>query len=62
MTTPLAYRVQDAAEVAGVSPNVIRAAIKRGDLVARYPTTYPVVEHQELQEWLQSRPTEKPAN
>lgn len=62
MTTPLAYRVQDAAKVAGVSPNVIRAAIKRGDLIARYPTTYPVIEREELQDWLKSRPTEKPSS
>ena len=56
--TAVAYNVKDAASVAGVSQDVIRAAIKRGDLIAHYPTSRPVILRAELEEWLKSTPTE----
>lgn len=58
MDKPIAYNVTKAAEQAGVSVDVIRQAIKNGDLIARYPTSRPVIQRSELEEWLDTRPTE----
>ena len=60
MADRLSMSVRDAAEYTGVSRTELYAAIKRGDLIARYPTTKAVIETQELQAWLQTRPTESP--
>lgn len=57
--TPLAYSVQDAAAATGVSPDVIRRAIKAGNLPVKYPTTRPVVLVDDLRAWLESSPTER---
>lgn len=57
---PLAYRVDAAAAACGVGRDVLYAAAKRGDLVFRYPTSWPVIEAHELKRWLKSRPTEAP--
>ena len=58
MSTPIALTIKDAAAAVGVSADVIRAAIKRGDLIANYPTSRPVIRVAELDEWLKRRPTE----
>ncbi|MEA5453253.1 helix-turn-helix domain-containing protein [Sinomonas sp. JGH33] len=55
-----AFNVQQAAELCGVSPDVIRRAIARGDLIARYPSSRPIVEASELDTWLDRLPTEPP--
>lgn len=60
MTEPLSMSVRDAADYTGVSRTELYAAINRGDLIARYPTTKAVIETGELIAWLQSRPTERP--
>lgn len=60
MSEPLAMSVRDAAKYTGVSRTELYEAIKRGDLIARFPTTKAVIETQELREWLRSRPTESP--
>lgn len=57
---PLAYPVTVAAEKVGVSAKTLSRAIAKGDLLARYVGTKPVIERDELQAWLQSLPTEKP--
>lgn len=55
----LAYSINDAARVVGYSDDVIRAALRRGDLRGRYGTrTKPVIEATELERWLASLPTE----
>lgn len=56
--SPKAYTIQDAADLAGVSKEVIRAHIKRGNLTARYPSTRPVILAAELDEWLTNLPTD----
>ena len=56
--SPKAYTIQDAADLAGVSKEVIRAHIKRGNLTARYPSTRPVILAAELDEWLNNLPTD----
>ncbi|WP_102157663.1 helix-turn-helix domain-containing protein [Zhihengliuella halotolerans] len=54
----LAYTIEEAAGVVGVSKDTIRAHIKRGDLVARYPSSRPVIAADELREWFEALPTE----
>lgn len=56
-----AYTVQSAAKTWDVSMDTIRAAIKRGDLIAKYPTSRPVISTAEMEAWFDSLPTEPPA-
>lgn len=53
-----AYTVQEAGAAYGTSPDVIRAHIKSGNLVARYPSSRPVIGADELKNWFNSLPTE----
>lgn len=56
----LALTIRDAALAVGYSDDVIRAAIGRGELTARYATsTKPVIEVDELKRWLKTSPTER---
>lgn len=56
----MAYTVQEAAAAYGVSADVIRAHIKLGKLVARYPTSRPIIGAEELDDWFESLPSEAP--
>ena len=49
--------VATAAELVGVSPSTIRAAIRGGDLGAHYVGVKPVVLIDELRAWVSSKPT-----
>lgn len=60
MTSALAYDIQEAARIAGVSVNTLRRAIKKGDLAARFPTSKAVILRRELEAWLESSPSESP--
>lgn len=53
----IAYTIQEAAEVIGVSPDTIRRAIRDGDIEARYLTRRPSIHRDELQRWFDSAPT-----
>lgn len=55
-----AYTVQSAAKAYDVSMDTIRAAIKRGDLNAKYPTSRPVIAAEELKNWFEALPDEAP--
>lgn len=57
-----AFNVQQAAELCGVSADVIRRAIARGDLIAIYPTSRPIIKATELDTWLDRLPTERPGH
>lgn len=57
--TPLAYNVQDAAAACGVSPDVIRRAIRSNDLPVKYVTSRPLVLASDLKAWLEAAPTER---
>ena len=59
MTDTLAYSVQAAAAACGVSPDVIRRAIKARELPVKYPTSRPVILRSDLEAWLTSSPTER---
>ncbi|MEU5838525.1 hypothetical protein ABZ820_33325 [Streptomyces diacarni] len=55
-----AYNVQSASFEYDVSKDIIRAAIKRGDLDARYPSSRPIISAEELERWYDSLPSEAP--
>jgi hypothetical protein len=57
----LGYTIKGAAEAYSVSQDVIRAHIEKGNLIARYPSSRPVIAAAELEEWFQSLPSERPA-
>lgn len=53
----LAYTYDEAALACGVSVDVIRRAVNKGDLIPVYPTRRPVIQADELREWLTTQPT-----
>ena len=53
----LAYTVEKAAEIAGVSPMTIRRAYASGALEVHYPTSRPVILRADLESWLRRSPT-----
>jgi hypothetical protein len=55
-----AYTLVEAARVASVGESTLRAAMDRGDLPKRFPSTRPVVLASDLDKWLESLPTEPP--
>jgi hypothetical protein len=55
-----AFTIPEAAAVASVGESTLRAAIKRGDLPQRYPSTRPVILASDLDNWLQSLPSDPP--
>lgn len=59
MTERLSYNVADAAAATGVSPDVIRRAVRNGDIPVHYPTSRPVILRADLEAWLASTPTER---
>ncbi|NTW38580.1 MAG: helix-turn-helix domain-containing protein [Cellulomonadaceae bacterium] len=52
-----AYTVAEAAVTCGVSRRTIGYALERGALVARYPSSRPVILHRDLFRWLEGAPT-----
>lgn len=58
---PIAYTVQGAAEAIGRGPDVIRDAIRRGDITPRYPDSRLLIGHAELLDWFDNLPVDKPS-
>lgn len=58
----LALTLNESAEACGVSKWAIEEAIRRGELVPRYPNSKPVIRVVDLDEWLENLPTERPAS
>jgi hypothetical protein len=56
-TWPMAYAVEDAPAVAGVSRTRIFAAIRNGEMIARKAGRQTIIEADELQRWIRSLPT-----
>jgi hypothetical protein len=54
---PMAYAVEDAPAVAGVSRTRIFAAIRNGEMIARKAGRQTIIEADELQRWIRSLPT-----
>lgn len=61
MTDAIAYPVKEAAAKVGVSETVLREAQRDGSIEFRYPTSRPVVLHDDLMAWIASAPTEAPS-
>lgn len=61
MNPKLAFTIQEAAAAYGVSADVIRAHIKRGNLAARYPTSRPIIDADELANWFAALPSVQPS-
>lgn len=59
MTIRLAYDVAEAAEAVSVSTDTIRAAIRAGDLAARYVGRKQIIPAAELEAWLNALPSER---
>jgi hypothetical protein len=55
---PLAVTLDRAAEMAGVSVETVRRAIRANRLIAHYPTKRPVVLVDDLRSWIEAAPTE----
>lgn len=55
---PIAVDTETAAKLLGLSPSTIRAHMRRGDLVARYSGTKPVLPVEELKAFLIALPCE----
>lgn len=58
VNTKLAYSVEEAAAATGYSVDTIRIAIRSHHLVARYANSKPVIRTSELDDWLESLPSE----
>jgi excisionase family DNA binding protein len=57
----LAYSYEEAAAALGISAKVLRNAVRDNELVATYVTTRkPVFRAADLEQWLDSKPTERP--
>lgn len=56
----LSLPVPLAAELVGVSRDVLELAIKRGECMVRYPNSKPLVRIVDLEAWLESLPTQRP--
>lgn len=56
----VSYSLPGAAEATGIGRTSIDAAIARGDLVVHYIGTKPIVRAADLDDWVQSLPTESP--
>jgi len=59
MADALSYSIAGAASATGVSQDVIRRAIRAGDLPVRYPTSRPVILAPDLEAWLHAAPAER---
>lgn len=57
--TPISYKIAEAAKAVGVSVSAIRAAYRSGALPVHYPTSHPVVMHDDLMAWVANAPTER---
>lgn len=60
MSDKKAFTIQEAAAAYGVSADVVRAHIKRGELAARYPTSRPIIDAAELDNWFNALPSTPP--
>lgn len=56
---PISLDYADAATFTGHSVDVIRRAVRSGELTAHYPTSKPVVLTDDLRAWVLRAPTER---
>lgn len=58
MTEKRAYTYQEAATSVGVSVRTIQRLVERGDIAVKYIGSKPVIRASELDEWLETLPSE----
>ena len=56
----VSYNVDAAAKATGIGVSRIKEAMANGDLVAHYNGVRPVIRAVDLDEWIESLPTERP--
>lgn len=56
----ISYSAVGAAEATGVSETQIRDAVRDGELSARYSKSKLIVRHEDLWDWVNNLPTDKP--
>lgn len=56
----VSYSIPGAVVATGIGETTIRKALNDGDLVAHYVGSKPVIRAADLDEWVESLPTEKP--
>lgn len=59
---PVSYTLTGAVEACGLSETTLRDAIEEGDLVAHYKGRRPVILRRDLEEWVESLPTQRRAS
>lgn len=59
---PISYSYEGAAEAIGQSVDTIKAEVRKGNLTPRYPNSKPLIGHDELFEWFNSLPVDKPGS
>jgi len=59
--TPISYSIDGAADAVGLSIGPIRAAISAGDLTPRFSGSKPLIGHEDLLEWFNHLPLDKPS-
>lgn len=57
----LAHTIPEAADLTSISEDIIRKAIRRGELNASYPSSRPVIRTSELERWLEALPVDRAA-
>ena len=62
ITSPISYRIPEAAAAVGVSEWTLNEALKRGDITRRYPDSRPLIGHDDLVAWFESLPVDKPGS
>ncbi|TFB96563.1 MULTISPECIES: hypothetical protein [unclassified Cryobacterium] len=60
--TPIAYDVEGAARAVGLSVFPIKQAIASGDLTARYSKSKRLIGHDELVDWFNHLPVDRPTS
>ena len=66
MSTPLppeklSFSLDSLSEVTGISVDILQRHIKANNLIARYPSSRPVIERADALAWLRALPTERPS-
>ena len=59
-TQKIAYDYIEAGEQFGISKDMIRRAVDKGDLIPRYIGRLPRISHQDLVDWFESLPEVAP--
>ena len=57
--TPVSYDIPGAALATGLSERTLRDYIRNGDLAAHYSGTKPVIDRDELRDFIRALPSEK---